>query len=231
MIPKTLQEARGRDWFWLEGRLVDEGWVERMGTDAWAIYTCIAYLSSDKIRPFPSTAELEKLTGVSQLAVKAAFHKLYRLKLLGRIRKGAQRHASAYGLLALPAVPEGYKRKKPAPKKMEPIIDYELELFEEAWAAYPRKAGCSKEDALTQWKKRRSEGNAGAAMLVGVRAYAAFIEHHQVEMRFTKLTETFLGPKRHFLSDWSVSGQESERGIKSSAADDVAAWNANEEVV
>jgi len=236
MIAKTLQDARGRDWFWLENRLVDDGWVVRLGVYAWTIYTVLIRLSDDRGRAFPSTSELEKLSGVSRTMVKASLRRLILLHLLGRSRKGGpNRGSSVYRLSALPAsaeasAPAPAKRKRPA-SKMEPSIDFELELFEQAWERYPARPGNNRKLAEEQWKKRRTEGHAGVDMLTGVQAYATLIEATGIQPQYVKMASTFFGPALHFLSDYAVAAGVAANGGRPTPADEVAAWNENEEVV
>lgn len=235
MIAKTLQDARGRDWFWLEDRLVDEGWVARLGVYAWAIYTILIRLSDDRGRAFPSTSELEKLSGVSRTMVKASLRKLILFHLLGRTRKGGpSRGSSVYRLSALPAteqVAAAPQKRRRSASKMEPSIDFELELFERAWERYPPRPGNNRKLAEEQWKKRRAEGHSGTDMLAGVGAYAALIETTGIQPQYVKMASTFFGPALHFLSDYSVAVGAAARSGRSTPADEVAAWNENEEVV
>lgn len=72
-----------------------------------------------------------------------------------------------------------------------------------AWAEYPKRPGNSKADALKAWSARIKEGCDPAAMLDGVRRYAAFVTASGTEPRFVKMAATFFGPGKHFEADYS----------------------------
>jgi len=85
-----------------------------------------------------------------------------------------------------------------------PSLPDEPEGFEEAWAHYPQRPGRSKVDALRAWKARVKEGVDPAALIDGVRRYAAYCRGTNTEPQFVKQPATFFGPGQHYLSDWTI---------------------------
>lgn len=79
------------------------------------------------------------------------------------------------------------------------------EVFEEAWAAYPKRAGSnSRADAAKAWDARVKAGADPAAMLEGVKRYAAFCcATRKVGTEYVKQAATFFGPSEHFLEAWT----------------------------
>jgi hypothetical protein len=77
------------------------------------------------------------------------------------------------------------------------------EEFEAIWSAYPRKPGMSRSNALKAFSARISEGIDPEAVLSGVRAYAAYVVAMGTEPQYVKSPETFLGPGKHWESDWT----------------------------
>ena len=105
----------------------------------------------------------------------------------------------------------------------EPVTEpVKEELFEEAWAIYPKRAGGNpKASALKAWSARIREGVSALEMLKGVERYAAFVEQTgKTGTEFVKQAKTFFGPDRHFTADWSLpSGQfRSDSAFKASYA-------------
>lgn len=94
------------------------------------------------------------------------------------------------------------RRQKRAPR---PPADYPPE-FEEAWAEYPKRAGSnSKAAAFRAWEARRKEGTEVAALLSGVRRYAAYIRGTGQERTiYVKQGVTFFGTDRHFEDEFPL---------------------------
>ncbi|MCZ6084090.1 helix-turn-helix domain-containing protein [Escherichia coli] len=76
--------------------------------------------------------------------------------------------------------------------------------FEQAWLAYPKRAGGnSKSAAFKAWKARLREGIKPETMLDGVRRYAAWVRATgNTGTQFVKQAATFFGPDRHFEDFW-----------------------------
>lgn len=75
--------------------------------------------------------------------------------------------------------------------------------FPEVWAAYPRRPNNSRERARKAYAARMAEGCDPAAILEGVKRYAAYVRRERTEPRYVKMTATFLGPDRHWESDYT----------------------------
>lgn len=93
---------------------------------------------------------------------------------------------------------------------MSDSVATEPDLFEEAWAAYPRRANNPKGKAKRAWTARLKSGVRPETLLAGVRAYAAYCERERVEPKFIKLAATFFGPDEHWAADY---GPPPERTI------------------
>ncbi|MHC0329809.1 helix-turn-helix domain-containing protein [Enterobacter hormaechei] len=76
--------------------------------------------------------------------------------------------------------------------------------FEQAWQAYPKRAGGnSKAAAWKAWKARIKDGVTTEAMLAGVSRYAGYVRATGSEgTQFVKQAATFFGPDRHFEEAW-----------------------------
>lgn len=84
------------------------------------------------------------------------------------------------------------------------------DAFEEAWQAYPRRAGGnSKADARKAWAARLSAGFDAGDMLAGVLRYAAFcVAENKVGTAYVKQAATFFGPGEHWTEEWAVCQQQ-----------------------
>ena len=86
--------------------------------------------------------------------------------------------------------------------------------FEQAWQAYPKRAGGnSKAAAWKAWKARIKDGVTTVAMLDGVNRYAAYVRATgSAGTQYVKQAATFFGPDRHFEESWQApSGAVSGR--------------------
>ncbi|HID4550777.1 TPA: hypothetical protein ACXE7R_005135 [Enterobacter cloacae] len=97
--------------------------------------------------------------------------------------------------------------------KVKSSTDYSP-AFEEAWQAYPKRAGGnSKAAAWKAWKARIKDGVNTEAMLAGVNRYAGYVRATgSAGTQYVKQAATFFGPDRHFEESWrapsgSVSGR------------------------
>lgn len=86
--------------------------------------------------------------------------------------------------------------------------------FEQAWQAYPKRAGGnSKAAAWKAWKARIKDGVNTEVMLAGVNRYAGYVRATgSAGTQYVKQAATFFGPDRHFEESWqapsgSVSGR------------------------
>lgn len=78
--------------------------------------------------------------------------------------------------------------------------------FEQAWQAYPKRAGGnSKAAAWKAWKARIKDGVTTVAMLAGVDRYAAYVRATgSAGTQYVKQAATFFGPDRHFDESWQA---------------------------
>ncbi|HFK8958434.1 TPA: helix-turn-helix domain-containing protein [Escherichia coli] len=85
--------------------------------------------------------------------------------------------------------------------------------FEQAWLAYPKRAGGnSKSAAFKAWKARLNEGVNPETMLEGVKRYAGWVSAMgNSGTQFVKQAVTFFGPDRHFEESWEVPAVSAAR--------------------
>ena len=78
--------------------------------------------------------------------------------------------------------------------------------FEQAWQAYPKRAGGnSKAAAWKAWKARIKDGVNTVEMLAGVNRYAAYVRATgSAGTQYVKQAATFFGPDRHFEESWQA---------------------------
>ena len=78
--------------------------------------------------------------------------------------------------------------------------------FEQAWQAYPKRAGGnSKAAAWKGWKARLKDGATVEVLMAGVRRYAGYVRATGSEgTQFVKQAATFFGPDRHFEEVWQA---------------------------
>ncbi len=78
--------------------------------------------------------------------------------------------------------------------------------FEQAWQAYPKRAGGNpKAAAWKAWKARIKDGTNSEVMLAGVKRYAGYVRATGSEgTQFVKQAATFFGPDRHFEESWQA---------------------------
>lgn len=81
-----------------------------------------------------------------------------------------------------------------------------VDAFEKAWGGYPSREGSNpKSDALSQWKKRISEGHTVDEMIEGVIRYKAFSAYVGNEgTTFVMQAKRFFGPNKEFLNEWDI---------------------------
>jgi hypothetical protein len=84
------------------------------------------------------------------------------------------------------------RSSKASREPLEPL------LFQEAWAAYPKRPGNNRQAAVEAWNARIREGASPQEMVEGVKSYARYIEATGTQPQYIKQAATFLGPKHHF---------------------------------
>ena len=98
-----------------------------------------------------------------------------------------------------------------AAEAVKPKLDAYTGDFEEAWDAYPPRAGANKRAAFKAWNARIRAGITPTAMLAGVIRYAAYVRSERTEERFIKQPSTFFGPDEHFALPWVASRGQAMR--------------------
>jgi hypothetical protein len=83
------------------------------------------------------------------------------------------------------------------------------EMFDEAWAAYPKRPNNSKSAARKAWTASVRRGADPATMLEGTRRYAAWIAAEGTAPQYVKLAATFFGTGEHWLSDYTPTNGNS----------------------
>lgn len=94
-------------------------------------------------------------------------------------------------------------KKKPAKPRGSKKHIYDP-AFQKIWEKYPVTAGANKQQTYTVYNKRLSEGTDHAIIGAGVINYAA---HCKATGCWIKLPQTFLGPCKYYLDDWSIPTQ------------------------
>ncbi|ECL1755995.1 hypothetical protein ACW3ST_004936 [Salmonella enterica subsp. salamae serovar 42:b:e,n,x,z15] len=89
--------------------------------------------------------------------------------------------------------------------KVKSSTDYSP-AFEEAWQAYPKRAGGnSKAAAFKAWKARLKDGVKPEDMLAGVKRYAIYCQTTgNTGTQYVRQAATFFGPDRHFEESWQT---------------------------
>jgi len=101
------------------------------------------------------------------------------------------------------AGPEKYGRTRRTDELLQEKQQLPADVFDEAWAAYPKRPNNSRADAWRAWQARVRAGADPAAMLAGVQAYASYVEREHTEPQYVKRAATFFGPGEHWLADYA----------------------------
>lgn len=93
--------------------------------------------------------------------------------------------------------------------------------FEDAWKAYPKRAGGNpKEGAFSAWRARIRDGVDPAELIGGVERYARFVRATGKEhTEFVKQAKAFFGPEKHFNEKWEAPKQQPKRNGAGTAED------------
>lgn len=212
---RLIQDARPRDWFWMEKRAVTDLWIAYIGVYAWAIYTCLLAHADEGGRAMPSLQEMADETGMSKSEAKRSMKLLLGAKLVRRSKKGGPAEGPAvYQILPMPerrshlgktrvvqaATNTGKKSGGNTPEQA-------AKVFNEAWSIYPKRPNNNRQSALKAWMARAREGCDLEAMLEGTRAYARYVAHRNTEPEFIKMAATFYGPNRHWENDYPTDDE------------------------
>lgn len=83
--------------------------------------------------------------------------------------------------------------------------------FDQFWRLYPKRPGANRIESEKQWVKRIKEGDLPQEILDGTKMYRAYCEALKIEPQYIKQAATFLGPKKHFQCDWTVTERKNQR--------------------
>jgi len=83
--------------------------------------------------------------------------------------------------------------------------------FERFWRLYPKRPGANKMQARKQWDARIKQGAFPEEILYGTKRYAYYCKALKVDSQYIKQASTFLGPNKHYLSEWAVESKQNAR--------------------
>lgn len=75
--------------------------------------------------------------------------------------------------------------------------------FENFWKLYPKRPGANKTQAARAWGKRIKEGSSAEEIIFGTTRYRHYCETMKIDPQYIKQASTFLGPDKHYESDWT----------------------------
>lgn len=193
---------RSAPWIKLYRDMMDsEMWV--MGSDASKLLaTCTMLLAVRTDNKIP--LETAYIRRVCHLEIEPDFSELLKFEFIEIIDENGVCKQDASSVLAKCTSEERREEERredtTASKKPEADAD-----FEDAWKAYPKRAGGNpKGRALKAWRARRKEGADVTDLKAGVIRYAAFIRATGKDgTEFIMQAATFFGPDRQFLEPWN----------------------------
>ena len=94
------------------------------------------------------------------------------------------------------------EKKKPKPRGSKAVYP---QMFESAWAAYPKRSGSNpKRKAYSAFLQRIKEYE-NAPIFSGITRYAAFcVETGKTGTEYVMQAATFFGPDKHYENDWTI---------------------------
>jgi hypothetical protein len=119
MRRRRVEDGRSFPFWGMEDRAVDDHWISRLGTQAWAIYCVLVRQSDAAGLSFPSASRLSALTGLSPREVRSA------LKVLlthGLLVQGSNRNHNVKTVyrVCLPESPPPSPHKTKTPPALAP---------------------------------------------------------------------------------------------------------------
>lgn len=82
------------------------------------------------------------------------------------------------------------------------------ENFDKFWLAYPKRPGANKIQTRKQWDTRIKQGAFAEEMIYGAMRYAGYCKALKVDSQYIKQAATFVGPNKHYLSQWAIPKQQ-----------------------
>lgn len=83
--------------------------------------------------------------------------------------------------------------------------------FDKFWAIYPKRPGANKLQTRKQWETRLKQGAFAEEMIYGAMRYAAYCKALKTEAQYIKQAATFVGPNKHYMSEWSAVSKQNAR--------------------
>lgn len=101
-------------------------------------------------------------------------------------------------------IPDSFKRM-PRAKTNATAVEKTIDLdFENFWRLYPKRPGGNKTQAAKAWAARMKEREDVQQILYGTKRYRDYCIAMGIEPKFIKQASTFIGPDKHYRSDWAV---------------------------
>jgi hypothetical protein len=85
------------------------------------------------------------------------------------------------------------------------------EDFDKFWLIYPKRPGANKLQTRKQWDARIKQGAFPEEMIYGAMRYAGYCKELKIEPQYIKQASTFIGPNKHYLSEWSAVSKQNAR--------------------
>lgn len=239
-MPSKLNDSRARGWWWAENDLFDQGWVEKMGPHAFAVYALLLRRADGRGVSFPSLGDFTTHTGVSRSEVIRSIDKLEDLGLLAIRRGGGAKGTNVYRLLPLPedGKPVVVKQEVKATRSEGSIHEPAAPLaFARIWALFSGVPNNSKQAAVRAWNARIKEGVDPEVLAAGAERYINYCRAINTDPRYIKRTATFFGPDHHYESDYTIPSNSepapSSHGNKSGKpqGEDLMEFYQREEIV
>jgi len=192
-----LVDARPHTRWSLDNNLIDQGWIKRIGLEAWAVY-CVIVREVEGGEEFPSLSYMHTVTGIEKEKLQVALKVLRDRGLIEVEGDGDEKVCRV--------VPP----KKPGTSLTLPEIEA---LFAEAWQSYPKRPNNPKQAALKSFAARIREGVDPQVLIAGVKSYAKYVEAEGTEPHYIKMAQTFFGPGGHWEADYTPT----DTGVKATA--------------
>lgn len=83
--------------------------------------------------------------------------------------------------------------------------------FDKFWLIYPKRPGANKLQTRKQWDTRIKQGAFAEEIIYGATRYAAYCKALKIEPQYIKHASTFVGPNKHYLSQWAIPSRLNAR--------------------
>lgn len=109
---------------------------------------------------------------------------------------------------------QGVDQGRDQGKDQGKIQESNVDFFDVAWSAYPKRPGANKTLARKAWDARLKDGASPEEMIDGVYAYANYCQVMATDPQYIKQASTFFGPGEHYKSDWTPTQKVNGNGSK-----------------